>query len=80
MAKPNVCAVSDGEARAYCTVGLVLFDPIWHEQALFFMHISFSLVKAGLYTKVGGGLNRKFSDSFGPYQHVLGLTIRQGPS
>ena len=26
-AKPNVCAVSDGEAGAYCTVGLVLVSP-----------------------------------------------------
>jgi hypothetical protein len=25
-AKPNVCALSDGEAGAYCTVGLVTYQ------------------------------------------------------
>ena len=25
-AKPDVCLISDGEARAYCTVGLVSFE------------------------------------------------------
>jgi hypothetical protein len=30
-AKPNVCAISDGEAGAYCTVGLVLSRQIWTE-------------------------------------------------
>ena len=25
-AKPDVCAISDGEAGAYCTVGLVLLE------------------------------------------------------
>ena len=34
-AKPDVCAVSDGKAGAYCTVGLVLsgFDSIFSPYA-----------------------------------------------
>ena len=28
QAKPDVCVISDGEAGAYCTVGLVSYKPL----------------------------------------------------